>query len=132
MLNLVTCSLTDVALAGATAAEAATRPAEGSATGKKLIEFGWDEPDTAFKREHTAQMDATPFDGCVYPIRRRQPDGKDADFLWSCWRKQAWWAKTPSPHWTRRNVSLVTSQSRLQERDQKGKIGCHRACNRVW
>ena len=40
-------------------------------------------------RKHAAQMDATPFDGCVYHLRYLQPDGKDADFLWSCWGKQA-------------------------------------------
>jgi hypothetical protein len=56
---------------------------------KKLIEFGWDEPDTAFMRKHAAQMDATPFDGCVYHLRYLRSDGKDADFIWSCWGKQA-------------------------------------------
>ena len=40
-------------------------------------------------RKHAAEMDATPFDGCVYHLRYLQPDGKDADFLWSCWGKQA-------------------------------------------
>jgi hypothetical protein len=33
---------------------------------KKLIEFGWDEPDTAFMRKHIAEMEAMPFDGCVF------------------------------------------------------------------
>ena len=60
-----------------------------STAGKKLIEFGWDEPDTAFMRKHAAEMDATPFDGCVYHIRCLQPDGKDHDFLWSCWGRTA-------------------------------------------
>ena len=35
---------------------------------KKLIEFGWDEPDTQFMREHIAEMEKTPFDGCVFHI----------------------------------------------------------------
>lgn len=82
-----------VALASAIAAEPAARSAEGSPEGKKLIEFGWDEPDTAFMREHTAQMDATPFNGCIYHIRSRQPGGKYADFVWSCWGKQAFTAQ---------------------------------------
>ena len=36
---------------------------------KKLIEFGWDEPDTAFLRAHLGEMEKTPFDGCVYLLR---------------------------------------------------------------
>ena len=39
-------------------------PSHGKAAGK-LIEFGWDEPDTAFMREHAAEMERSPFDGCV-------------------------------------------------------------------
>ncbi|HEY6228133.1 MAG TPA: hypothetical protein VI282_13515 [Verrucomicrobiae bacterium] len=39
-----------------------------SAAEKKLIEFGWDEPDTQFMREHIAEMEKTPFDGCVFHI----------------------------------------------------------------
>ena len=70
-------------------AEPATRPAETPPVGKKVIEFGWDEPDTAFMRKHAAQMDASPFDGCVYHLRYIKPDGKDADFIWSCWGRQA-------------------------------------------
>jgi hypothetical protein len=89
MRNVITCSVLAVALVGALAAEPAARPADKSSAGKKLIEFGWDEPDTAFMREHAAQMDATPFNGCVYHIRCRQPDGKYADFLWSCWGRHA-------------------------------------------
>jgi len=90
MPKLITCSLLVSAfLAGVIAAEPGSRSAEGPVVSKKLIEFGWDEPDTAFMRKHAAQMDATPFDGCVYHIRYLQPDGKDADFLWACWGKQA-------------------------------------------
>src|SRR5205823_14115198 len=35
---------------------------------KKLIEFGWDEPDTAFMRQHIAEMEKRPFDGTVFEI----------------------------------------------------------------
>ena len=35
---------------------------------KKLIEFGWDEPSTEFLRQHLAQMEQTPFDGCVFHV----------------------------------------------------------------
>jgi polygalacturonase len=90
MRDLIACSLTVAAfLAGVVGAEPACGQTEGSVVGKKLIEFGWDEPDTAFMRKHAAQMDATPFDGCVYHIRYQQADGKGGDFLWGCWGKQA-------------------------------------------
>ena len=82
-------SLIVAALAAVTVAAPPSRSAAGSVPGKKLIEFGWDEPDTAFMRDHAAEMDKTPFDGCVYHLRYLQPDGKDADFLWACWGKQA-------------------------------------------
>ena len=85
----ITCGLIVAAVAAVAVAEPTSRPAEGTVAGKKLIEFGWDEPDTAFMRKHAAEMDKTPFDGCVYHLRWLQPDGKDADFLWSCWGKKA-------------------------------------------
>lgn len=71
------------------AAQPASLPQRSGGQGKRLIEFGWDEPDTAFMRKHAAQMDATPFDGCVYHFRLRQPDGQDGDALWACWGRQA-------------------------------------------
>ncbi len=56
---------------------------------KKLIEFGWDEPDTAFLRQHLAEMEATPFDGCVYHVGWKGADGKSGNFTWECWSKRA-------------------------------------------
>ncbi len=89
MNNLMRCDFIVAALAAVTFVGPISLPAQEPVRGKKLIEFGWDEPDTAFMRKHTAQMDATPFDGCVYHLRYLKPDGKDADFLWACWGKQA-------------------------------------------
>jgi hypothetical protein len=40
-------------------------------------------------RKHIAEMEKTPFDGCVYDFRLKEPDGKDSGFIWSCWGKQA-------------------------------------------
>jgi hypothetical protein len=48
---------------------------------KKLIEFGWDEPDTAFMRAHVAEMEQTPFDGCVFHIK--------GDMVWQTWGARA-------------------------------------------
>jgi hypothetical protein len=51
MRRLTNCALLLTAIAGPLAADPASPPVAGSVAGKKLIEFGWDEPDT--------------FDGCV-------------------------------------------------------------------
>ena len=42
---------------------------------KHLIEFGWDVPDTAFLRRHIAQLERTPFDGCVFHANYHTPGG---------------------------------------------------------
>ena len=69
---------------GSTAASfAAARP-------KKLLEMGWDEPDPAFMRRHLAQLEATPFDGCVYHLfydaGAGRPPGR---FTWEAWGKRS-------------------------------------------
>ena len=55
---------------------------------KKLIEFGWDEPDTAFMRTHLAEMEAMPFDGCVFHVNTTDEKGGHP-FTWECWGKKA-------------------------------------------
>jgi len=52
---------------------------------KKLIEFGWDEPNTAFLRKHSVQMDQSPFDGCVFRINY----AGTRSFNSECWGKRA-------------------------------------------
>src|SRR4051812_6796451 len=49
---------------------------------KKLIEFGWDEPDTKFIREHIKEMQQTPFDGTVYHVTYHRADGHQGNFTW--------------------------------------------------
>ncbi len=56
---------------------------------KKLIEFGWDEPDTAFLRQHIQEMQQTPFDGCVFHVNYQRADGKSGNFTWEGWGKKA-------------------------------------------
>src|SRR5262249_38414520 len=51
---------------------------------KRLIEFGWDEPDPAFLRQHIAQMERTPFDGCVFHVDFSSPTGNGSS-TWQCW-----------------------------------------------
>jgi len=53
--------------------------------GKKLIEFGWDEPDTRFMRDHIAQLQASPFDGCVFHVNFRLPSGTVRSLTWDIW-----------------------------------------------
>ena len=52
---------------------------------KKLIEFGWDEPDTAFLRQHLAEMAKTPFDGGVFHANYVEANGRKGSFTWDCW-----------------------------------------------
>ena len=56
---------------------------------KRLIEFGWDEPDTAFLRRHIDQMEKTPFDGCVFHVMATDPRGNLENFTWLCWGRRA-------------------------------------------
>ena len=53
--------------------------------GKKLIEFGWDEPDPRFMREHIAELQASPFDGCVFHANYRLGNGTQRSFTWDLW-----------------------------------------------
>jgi hypothetical protein len=64
---------------------------------KKLIEFGWDEPDTAFLRQHIAEMQQTPFDGCVFHVLYRKADGSSGRFTWEGWGKTAFTAEQLRP-----------------------------------
>ena len=54
-----------------------------------LIEFGWDEPDTAFLRRRIAEMEQTPFDGCVFHAVAKTADGTLHDLAWKAWGRTA-------------------------------------------
>jgi len=54
--------------------------------GKKLIEYGWDVPDTAFVRAHVAEMEEVPFDGVV--IRVFAKPGVADQLGWRTFSKQ--------------------------------------------
>jgi hypothetical protein len=73
--------------------------ADASATvqGKKLIEFGWDEPDSAFMRQHAAEMDRTPFDGCVFHVTCQKPAGGQSNLTWEGWSEHAFQAADFQP-----------------------------------
>jgi len=56
---------------------------------KKLIEFGWDEPDTKFMREHQEEMERSPFDGCVFHLEARKAGASKGSFTWEAWGNRA-------------------------------------------
>ena len=68
---------------------AAVRAGAADRHAKKLIEFGWDEPDTGFMRAHTSEMQRTPFDGCVFHVDYAKTNGAKGSFTWEAWGQQA-------------------------------------------
>jgi hypothetical protein len=67
----------------------ASSPSPSARTSAKLlIEFGWDEPDTRFMREHIAQLQASPFDGCVFHVGGLSNDGRFGEFTWGLWGRR--------------------------------------------
>jgi hypothetical protein len=56
---------------------------------KKLIEFGWDEPDASFLRRHRDAVEQAPFDGCVFHVVATDGQGKSENFAWLCWGRRA-------------------------------------------
>jgi hypothetical protein len=67
-------------------------PAAGGEPARKLIEFGWDEPSTSFLRGHLAEMERTPFDGCVFHVDARTTGGQPASLTWQGWGRRAFTA----------------------------------------
>ena len=76
---------------------------------KKLIEFGWDEPDTSFMRREREQLERSPFDGCVFNITARGTAGAPENFTWLCWGRRRFSESDLEPaiddlqaiHWTK-------------------------------
>jgi hypothetical protein len=60
----------------------------GGSRARKLIEFGWDEPDTAFLRKNQAVVEKTPFDGCVFHVTTRAAGKAQENFTWLCWGRR--------------------------------------------
>ena len=79
-----------VIVAGLAGAASAAPPVPDAVQRKKLIEFGWDEPDTAFLRKHLATMERnTPFDGCVFHVAWAGEAGRRGSFTWEGWSARA-------------------------------------------
>jgi hypothetical protein len=64
---------------------------------KKLIEFGWDEPDASFLRKHRSAIEATPFDGCVFHVVATDSQGRQENFAWLGWGRRSFTAAELQP-----------------------------------
>ncbi len=51
--------------------------------GRRLIQFGWDEPSTRFLRLHIREMERMPFDGVVLNARYLDAGGNEAVLEWT-------------------------------------------------
>ena len=58
--------------------------AGNAAAPKKLIESGYDEPDTRFIREHVEEMEQSPFDGLLFHVVSDRGDS----LTWHIWSHQ--------------------------------------------
>ena len=69
---------------GRRAALLATGPSARAQNGngpKKLIEWGWDEPDPHFMRQNIARMESLPFDGVIFHVS----GDRGGNFSWDLW-----------------------------------------------
>jgi len=65
----------------ASVAAAGEAPTRNALEGKKLIEWGWDEPGTRFMRENVAAMEQMPFDGLVFHV----DSSRGGNLAWEMW-----------------------------------------------
>lgn len=74
---LLACALAIGAVAGGSAAQAPARHG-------KLVEWGWDEPDTRFLRDNVVRMEALPFDGVVLHVL----DARGRNLAWEAFGRE--------------------------------------------
>jgi hypothetical protein len=55
---------------------------------RKLIEFGWDEPDIVFLAHNRAVMERSPFDGCVFHVSTSVPGKNPESLTWLGWGRR--------------------------------------------
>ncbi len=55
---------------------------------RKLIEFGWDEPDLEFVLRNREVMSRSPFDGCVFHVNTSVPAKKVESLTWLGWGRR--------------------------------------------
>lgn len=74
---LVSALFASMCCTGTASAEPPTKP-------KKLIEWGWDEPDTKFMRQNVEKMEQLPFDGVVF----HAISSKGGNLVWEMWGRR--------------------------------------------
>jgi hypothetical protein len=79
LVSLIPCIL--ICLASLLAGRASPQAAEKPLPAKKLIEWGWDEPDTKFIRQNIERMEQFPFDGLVFHVN----SSKGGGLTWEMW-----------------------------------------------
>jgi len=67
-------SLSWIVFNAAALAEGLGQDFSPSTKGKKLIEYGWDCPNTAFLRKNIRQMEKRPFDGVIFQVANQDPN----------------------------------------------------------
>ena len=67
---------------------AASTPAASPKPAKKLIEFGWDEPDTASCASSATSSSGRRSMAVSFTSRPRAPAGKPENFAWLCWGRR--------------------------------------------
>ena len=91
---------------------------------KKLIEFGWDEPDTAFMQKHIAEMEQTPFDGTVFHITYEKRDGSRGNFMNEAWSDRPF---------TLAELSAPPTNWRIRRSSDSIRISCgSMSCRGMW
>jgi hypothetical protein len=73
---------------GLGAAVAATVADKSVGPDKRIIEWGWDQPDTNYLRQHITDMEKTPFDGVILGARAWTQEGQPVYFSHENWGKR--------------------------------------------
>jgi hypothetical protein len=83
-----------LAMLAAGLAAAATCRVPAAEPPARLIQWGWDQPDTAYLRAHVAEMERLPFDGVVLGARYLDGAGRQRAFEWRAFgRERITWAQ---------------------------------------
>jgi len=87
-----------LSLALAATALLAPNASRAQATGdKKVIEMGYDIPDTAYMRKNIAEMEKIPFDGVVFRVVTKDDGGKAHPFIREAWGGREFGASEVKP-----------------------------------
>ena len=75
---------------------------------KKLIEWGWDEPDPKFMRQNIAKMEQLPFDGVIFHVA----GNRGGNLSWEPWGSRKFELAEFSPRHRRPEGDALSSVDR--------------------